>query len=73
MPKVLVLIPCFNEKNSLLKILKKIKQKVVIMDDCSTDGLSKEIKKLKNKNFAIISNKRRFGYEKNLLKGFQKL
>ena len=73
MSKVLVLIPCYNEKSSLLKIIKKIKQKVVIMDDCSTDGLSKEIKKLKNKNFAIISNKRRFGYEKNLLKGFQKI
>ena len=73
MSKVLVLIPCYNEKNSLLKIIKKIKQKVVIMDDCSTDGLSKEIKKLKNKNYAIISNKRRFGYEKNLLKGFQKI
>ena len=73
MSKVLVLIPCFNEKGSLLKILKKIKQKVIIMDDCSTDGLSKEIKKLKNKNFTIISNKKNYGYEKNLLIGFQKV
>ena len=73
MSKVLVLIPCYNEKSSLLKILKKIRQKVVIMDDCSTDGLSKEIKKLKNKNLKIISSKKRCGYEKNLLKGFQKV
>ena len=73
MSKVLVLIPCFNEKGSLLKILKKIRQKVIIMDDCSTDGLSKEIKKLKNKNFTIISNKKNYGYEKNLLIGFQKV
>ncbi len=73
MSKVLVLIPCFNEKSSLLKILKKIRQKVIIMDDCSTDGLSKEIKKLKNKNFTIISNKKNYGYEKNLLIGFQKV
>ena len=43
------------------------------MDDCSTDGLSKEIKKLKNKNFTIISNKKNYGYEKNLLIGFQKV
>lgn len=73
MSKVLVLIPCFNEKSSLLKILKEIRQNVIIMDDCSTDGLSKEIKKLKNKNLTIISNKKKYGYEKNLLKGFQKV
>lgn len=73
MSKVLVLIPCFNEKSSLLKILKKIKQNVLIMDDCSTDGLSKEIKKLKNKKLTIVSNKKKCGYERNLLKGFQKV
>lgn len=73
MSQVIVLIPCYNEKKSLLRILKKIKQNVLIMDDCSTDGSSKEIKKLKNRNLSIVSNKRNSGYENNLLKGFQKI
>ena len=73
MSKVLVLIPCFNEKSSLLKILKKIKYDVLIMDDCSTDGLSEDVKSLKKKNLIIISNKKNYGYEKNLLKGFKKI
>jgi len=73
MPKVLVLIPSFNEKSSLLKILKKIKYNVLVMDDCSTDGTSKVIKKINKNNLKIISNKKNLGYEKNLLKGFQEI
>jgi glycosyltransferase involved in cell wall biosynthesis len=71
MSKIIVLIPCFNEKNSLLKILKKIKNHVLVMDDCSTDGT---LKIIKNKNnLKIISSKKNYGYEKNLLKGFQRV
>lgn len=73
MPKVLVLIPSFNEKSSLLKILKKIKYNVLVMDDCSTDGTSKVIKKINKNDLKIISNKKNLGYEKNLLKGFQEI
>ena len=49
MPKTLVLIPSFNEKKSLIKILKKIKNtnNIIIMNDNSTDGTSKLIKNKK--------------------------
>ena len=41
------------------------------MDDCSTDGT---LKIIKNKNnLKIISSKKNYGYEKNLLKGFQRV
>ena len=73
MPKVLVLIPSFNEKSSIIKILKKIEQDVMVLDDCSTDGTLKFIKNIKKNNLKIISNKKNYGYEKNLLNGFKKI
>ena len=73
MPKNLIIIPSFNEKTSLLKILKKIENKnhVLVMDDCSTDETSKIIQN--RKKLRIISNKKNYGYEKNLLKAFRKV
>lgn len=72
MPKTLVLIPSFNEKKSLIKILKKIQNtnNIIIMDDNSTDGTSKLIKN--KKKLKIYRNKKNYGYENNLLKGFKK-
>ena len=57
MSKVLVLIPCYNEKVLFLKIIKKIKQKLLLWMTVQQMDYRK-IKKLKNKNFAIISNKK---------------
>tara|TARA_B110000967_G_C18712924_1_gene473647 strand:+ start:114 stop:752 length:639 start_codon:yes stop_codon:yes gene_type:complete len=73
MSKNLIIIPSFNEKTSLLKILKKIENKnyVLVMDDCSTDETSKIIQN--RKKLRIISNKKNYGYEKNLLKAFRKV
>ena len=73
MSKNLIIIPSFNEKTSLLKILKKIENKnyVLVMDDCSTDDTSKIIQN--RKKLRIISNKKNYGYEKNLLKAFRKV
>ncbi len=69
--KFIILIPSFNEYNSLKKIAKKLspKNKILIMDDCSND----KTRLLKNryKNIKIISNKTRLGYEKNLKKGIK--
>ena len=73
MPKVLVLIPSFNEKSSIIKILKKIKQDVLVLDDFSSDGTLKLIKSIKKDKLKIISNKKNYGYEKNLLNGFKNI
>ena len=73
MSQALILIPSFNEKSSLLKILKKIRHDTLIMDDCSTDGTLQAVKRLKKKNLRIIFNKKNYGYEKNLLRGFKEI
>jgi len=69
----IILIPSYNEKISLLKILKKINKKysILIMDDCSVDGTAKNIKN--KKKIKIFSNKKNLGYESNLLLGFKKI
>ena len=57
--KLSIIIPCFNEINTIEIILKKIiklypeENQVIVIDDCSTDG-SREI--LQNNIFKLIDN-----------------
>ena len=66
--KVTIIIPVYNEKNYIDKIIKKIKQntyfdkQIIIVDDCSFDGTRKIIKKIKNIDKIIF-------HKKNLGKG----
>ena len=71
MPKNLIIIPSYNEKKTLIKILKKNKAKynILIMDDKSTDGTTDIY--IDKKKVSMISNKKNYGYERNLLKGFK--
>lgn len=67
--KLTIIIPCYNENNTIEKIVKKIKavnlqKELVIVDDKSTDGSREKIKKLKY-NFI----KKKIYHKKNLGKG----
>ncbi len=61
--KVTIIIPVFNEKNYIYKIIKKIKQninydkQIIIVDDFSNDGTKKMIKKIKNIDKVIFHKK----------------
>ena len=63
-----VIIPCYNEKNTIFKIIqkiqkiKKIKKQIILIDDFSTDGTREIIKKhLKHKVDKIIFHKENQG------------
>lgn len=64
--KVSIIIPCYNEKLTILKTVKKIigvkikniKKEIIIIDDGSTDGTKFELKKLKNNKNIIVITKR---------------
>lgn len=72
MPRFIILIPSYNEKKTLLKVLKKLNNfKIQIIDDCSQDNTVTILKKIKNVN--VYRNKVNIGYEKSLLKGFKLL
>ena len=64
--KITIIIPVFNEKNYIDKIIKKVKsdvyfnKQIIVVDDCSSDGTRKKIKKIKKIN-KIIFHKRNLG------------
>ena len=72
--KLSIIIPCYNEKNTIEIILKKIIQnlnkykfsnyEILIIDDCSTDGTIQILKQLDNDNKIFIHF-----HNKNLGKG----
>jgi glycosyltransferase involved in cell wall biosynthesis len=48
--KVSIIIPCYNEKKTIARIIEilnnkiKIKKQIILIDDCSTDGTRDLIK-----------------------------
>ncbi len=66
--KITVIIPVFNEKKFIDKIIKKVKKdlhfnkQIIVVDDCSSDGTRKIIKNNKNIDKIIL-------HKKNLGKG----
>tara|TARA_Y100000996_G_scaffold414256_1_gene404625 strand:+ start:1261 stop:1953 length:693 start_codon:yes stop_codon:yes gene_type:complete len=63
-----VIIPVYNEKNTILEIIKKIetnkiKKEIIIVDDCSTDGTREILQNITNHNYKILF------HDKNLGKG----
>ena len=66
--KISIVIPCFNEKNTIEEIVKKIKKQdiynkeIIIIDDFSTDGTRELLEgTLKNSVEKIILNEKNFG------------
>ena len=72
--KFSIIIPCYNEKDTIKKILEKIiqslknyeisKYEIIIVDDCSNDGTNEILKNLPNKEKVQI-----YFHDSNLGKG----
>ena len=61
-----VIIPVYNETNTIVKIIDqilkiKIKKQIIVVDDCSTDGSKEKILKNKRKINKIIFHKKNLG------------
>ena len=70
--KFIILIPSYNEKKTLLKVIKKLRKfKIQIIDDCSQDNTNKAVKNFKN--VSLYRNRINIGYEQSLNKGFKLL
>src|SRR3989344_4600217 len=78
--KVTIVIPVYNEKNTLLEIIKKvqqveldkIKKEIILVDDYSTDGTREIYKGISNKDIVIILKDKNEGKGAALRTGFKK-
>ena len=65
--KLSVLIPCYNEKKTIIKVINNIftnytdDKEVIIINDFSTDGTTDLLNNLNNKNIKIINHTKNLG------------
>jgi len=64
--KLSVIIPVFNEKNTIEQILQRvsnvpIEKEIIIVDDCSTDGSREIIKSITNRNVKPVFQEKNQG------------
>jgi len=78
MKKLSIIIPVYNEKDTILEILKRVEnvdlpleKEIIIIDDGSIDGTRDILKKLKNK-YRIILKKKNQGKGSAIKQGFLK-
>ncbi|MFN4227469.1 MAG: glycosyltransferase family 2 protein [Candidatus Ratteibacteria bacterium] len=64
--KLTVIIPVFNEKNTILKIIEKVKKvpvekEIIVIDDGSNDGTTEILKNIKDEKIKIIFKEKNEG------------
>ena len=76
--KISIIIPCFNEENTIEKIVNKIQDlknldlEIILVDDNSTDGSKNIIEtKIKNRVNKVIFNDRNYGKGYSIRKGIE--
>jgi len=65
--KKTILIPCYNEKNTILKVIDRVKSNIsiddniIIVDDCSNDGTEEILRSINDFQIKIIFSKINLG------------
>jgi len=75
--KLTVIVPIFNEKNSILEIYERIKsvnidKEIILVDDCSIDGTRDIIKNLGADDIKVYFHEENMGKGAAIRTGFQK-
>lgn len=75
--KLSVIIPVYNEKNTILEVLRlveavdlSLEKEIIIIDDCSTDGSRDVLKSLDRNKFKIIFKEKNEGKGSAIKEGF---
>ena len=75
--KISIIIPCYNEKNTLEILIDKVKSKcnfeheIIVVDDFSKDGSREILNNINNKIDKIILNEKNFGKGYSIRKGLE--
>ena len=73
--KISIIIPCYNEINTIEKIIDKIllqekfDKEIIVIDDYSTDGTTNLLENIKNKYDRLIINSKNYGKGYSIKKG----
>ena len=75
--KLSVVIPVYNEKNSLLEIIRRvqavpIEKEIILVDDFSTDGTRDLLRDLERREFKVLYHEKNQGKGAALRTGFQR-
>ena len=75
MDKKLVVVPCFNEVETLPAVLKAVMEnhhgRILVVDDGSTDGSIERSRALVALPFEVVTHHENLGYGASLITGFQ--
>ena len=74
--KISVIIPTFNEENTIIELLKRVKKQsdegsnleVIVVDDCSTDNSKKLLTEFSPRSKPIFKVTKLFEFSKAFLK-----
>ena len=70
-----VIIPVYNEVNSIQEIIERIPNhqnyEIILIDDGSTDNSIKKVQKIQNRTIKVIRHKKNLGYGEALSSGFR--
>ena len=72
-----IIIPCFNEINTIDEVIKKVKntsiksKQIIIIDDCSTDGTREYLDSLEDKSIIVVFTEKNQGKGAAISKGFE--
>lgn len=66
MPKLSVIIPVYNEKNTVLEIIKRVRaiqipKEIIVVDDASTDGTRELLKNLNDAGVSVLYQEKNQG------------
>jgi glycosyltransferase involved in cell wall biosynthesis len=79
MKTISIIMPVFNERETLLKVLEAVRgsktagleKEIILVDDCSTDGTRGILKDLKIENLKIFLNQENEGKGFSIRRGFE--
>lgn len=78
MKKVSVIVPVFNEQDTIAEIISRVKSvqfvnQIIVVDDCSTDGTTSVINELCDESVLLIKHEKNQGKGAALRTGFAKV
>jgi len=75
MPLISIIIPLFNEENTIKDVIERIpnhqQYEIILVDDGSTDNSIKKVQEIKDREIKIVTHPKNKGYGEAVLSGFK--